>query len=196
MQGGRYFRVVLDQGESRPVCAGRPGDAFLSEQSRRDLFNRAGDLYEIKPWIAADIQWLHGDLRDKGFLASLGTHDIVLANNFLVHMDASQAEDCFRKIVRLSRPGGTFVCRGIDLDLRARLARELQLSPIATRLREIHDGDQPARASWPWEYWGVEPLNMSHTDWQWRYAAVFRIPENGTTAPQVLGAENAAPAPS
>jgi len=42
-------------------------------------------------------------------------------------------------------------------------------------MAEIHDGDPSVRADWPWEWWGLEPLNRRKHDWQTRYAAVFRI---------------------
>ena len=42
-------------------------------------------------------------------------------------------------------------------------------------MAEIHDGDPSVRADWPWQWWGLEPLNLKKHDWQTRYAAVFRI---------------------
>jgi len=42
-------------------------------------------------------------------------------------------------------------------------------------LAEIHNGDPSVRADWPWQWWGLEPLNRRRQDWQTRYAAVFRI---------------------
>jgi CheR methyltransferase, SAM binding domain len=169
-----------------------PEMRFMTDESLHNMFDRDGDSYTIKRWISADTQWVSGDVRDEDVVASLGTHDMVLANNFLVHMDTACATDCFRKIMGLTRPRGIFVCRGIDLDLRQRLAREAGLTPLPMNVVEIHDGDALARACWPWDYWGVEPMTKSRPDWLSRYASVFRVAESPASARELISSERVA----
>jgi hypothetical protein len=52
------------------------------------------------------------------------------------------------------------------------------LTPVATRIEEIHgaDPDWDARKDWPWRYWALEPMNKKRRHWVERYAAIFRLP--------------------
>jgi hypothetical protein len=100
---------------------------------------------------------------------------MVVANNFLCHMVASEAERCLRNIARLVIGGGYLFVSGIDLDIRTKVARDLGWEPVKERLEEVHDGDPCMRAHWPWHYGGLEPLDKKKRDWRIRYAAAFRI---------------------
>jgi hypothetical protein len=31
------------------------------------------------------------------------------------------------------------------------------------------------RSDWPWQWWGLEPLDRRRPDWETRYTAAFRI---------------------
>jgi hypothetical protein len=55
------------------------------------------------------------------------------------------------------------------------VARDLGWQPVPDLIREIHDGDPSVRGDWPWEWWGLEPLNDRRRDWQLRYAVAYRI---------------------
>jgi hypothetical protein len=61
------------------------------------------------------------------------------------------------------------------LDVRTNVAIDLGWEPVQELIAEIHDGDRSVRADWPWEWWGLEPLNRKRHDWQIRYAAAFRV---------------------
>jgi hypothetical protein len=108
----------------------------------------------------------------------LGPQDIVVANNFLCHMEPPAAESCLRNIAGLLDRGGYLFVSGVDLDVRTKVAHELGWGPIPVLLKQIHDGDPLVRKDWPWRWWGLEPLNHNRDDWRTRYAAVFQI--NGT----------------
>lgn len=157
----------------------------LSEEQLAELFDKTPAELKIKDSIAAGVQWLVGDFRDDGIPAKLGLQDIVIANNLLVHMREAEATACLCKLVQLVKPGGLLVCRGVDLDIRERVARQFQLEPISTRIEEIHNAefDLDARHGWPWHYWGLEPLDKKRTDWVRRYAAVFRVRVAPTASP-------------
>jgi len=90
-------------------------------------------------------------------------------------MESSEAETCLRNIVRLVVPGGYLFVSGIDLDVRTKVARELGWKPVLDLLEDVHDGDVSIRQSWPFEYWGLEPLDKRRSDWKVRYASVFQI---------------------
>jgi SAM-dependent methyltransferase len=139
------------------------------------LFERDGDVLTVKSWIKDGIQWSVGDVGDATTLDALGPQDMVVANNFLCHMETSEAERCLRNIARLVSPGGYLFVSGIDLGLRTRIADELGWSPIIDLLEEIHEGDPCMRRLWPCHYAGLEPLDKSRPDWALRYAAAYQL---------------------
>lgn len=154
----------------------------LSEESLSELFDITEPKLKIKNSISAGVEWIVGDVRDDGFCEKLGLQDIVLANNFLIHMGEGEAAECLRKIVQLVGPGGLLVCRGVDLDVRERVTQQFQLRPIVMRIEEIHESAVDARHGWPWNYWGLEPLDKRRRDWVRRYAAVFQAPCSSDTS--------------
>jgi SAM-dependent methyltransferase len=148
----------------------------MTEADMRAMFDRDGDRVTVKSWMRERILWHRADAADPALVAVMGQQDIVAANNFLCHMNPLEAERCLRAIARLVRPGGHLVISGIDLDVRTRVATALRWQPVTERLEDIHEGDPVMRRDWPWRYWGLEPLDTSRSDWQLRYATVFRIP--------------------
>jgi SAM-dependent methyltransferase len=147
----------------------------LSDTERAEIFDWEGDRGRVKSWLREGIRWEVGDAGDPELPGVLGTHDVVVANNFLCHMDARSAESCLRNLVRFVRPGGYLFVTGVDLDVRTRVALDLAWVPVSDLRAEIHDGDPLVCGDWPWEWWGLEPFDASRPDWETRYAAVFRI---------------------
>ena len=146
-----------------------------SEEEMRAMFDREGDQARIKSWIKEGVIWQVGDAADPELVKLLGPQDIVVANNFLCHMDLTNAEKCLRNIAPLVNPGGYLFVSGIDLDVRTKVALDSEWILVRKLLEEIHDGDPCMRRDWPWKYWGLEPLNKKRADWEIRYAAAFRI---------------------
>jgi chemotaxis methyl-accepting protein methylase len=140
-----------------------------------ELFDRDGDAVAVKSWIKEGIKWDVGDVREPEILDTLGLQDIVVANNFLCHMDPSMAERCLRNIARLVSPNGYLFVSGIDLDIRTKVANDLGWRPVQELLEEIHEGDPGMRSHWPCNYGGLEPLNKRRQDWRIRYAAAFQL---------------------
>ena len=66
----------------------------LSEAELMDIFDWEGDQGRVKPGLRDGITWLVGDAGDPELPASVGGHELVVANNFLCHMDARSAERC------------------------------------------------------------------------------------------------------
>ena len=58
-------------------------------------------------------------------------------------------------------PGGYLFVTGVDLDVRTKVALELGWEPIPELRAEIHDGDPLVRSDWPWQWWGLEPLDRT-----------------------------------
>lgn len=147
----------------------------LSNAERHEIFDWDGEKGAVKPWIRAGITWQLGDAADPELVRVLGPQDIVLASNFLCHMPPALAERCLRNIAHLVDHGGHLFVLGVDLAVRSKVARELGWQPVTDLIREIHDGDPSVRGDWPWEWWGLEPLNDRRRDWQLRYAVAYRI---------------------
>ncbi len=147
----------------------------LTEAEREEMFDWDGDEARIKPWLRDGVTWQVGDASDPDLITSLGPQDLVVANNFLCHMAAPSAEPCLRNLAQLVSPGGYLFVTGVDLDVRTKVALDLGWEPIPELRAEIHDGDPLVRSDWPWQWWGLEPLDRRRPDWETRYSAVFRV---------------------
>jgi len=165
-EAGRYMPQGVEL--ARPVDV----DTLAS------LFDRDGDVLVVKSALRQNIRWLVGDAGDPGLAGSLGLQDVVLANNFLIHMNDREAASCMSNVARLVRPGGLFVCRGVALPLRERVVQQLGFKPLACYIEEIHNADEKfdARKDWPWRYWALEPIDKSRKNWTTRYASMFQAP--------------------
>lgn len=149
----------------------------LTDAERREMFDWEGEQARVKPWLREGVAWRLGDASDPGLVDELGAADFVVANNFLCHMDPSAAERCLRNIAGLVKPDSYVFVSGVDLNVRTKVALDLGWEPEVELLAEIHDGDPLVRADWPFEWWGLEPLDRKRPDWQTRFASVFRVPE-------------------
>jgi len=147
----------------------------VTEAEIEELFDREGDVVTVKSWIKAGITWQVGDVGQSEIVSALGTQDIVVANNFLCHMDSPVAEKCLRNIAHLVSPGGYLFVSGIDLDIRTKVADNLGWIAVQELLEEIHEGDPRMGINWPFNYAGLEPLNKRRRDWRLRYAAAFQL---------------------
>ncbi len=131
----------------------------------------------VRPWLREGVSWHLGDASDPGLTSLLEAPEMLVASNFLCHMAPPEAENCLRNIASFLRPGGFLFVSGIDLDVRAKVARDLRWQPVPELIKEIHDGDPTVRGDWPCAWWGLEPLDSRRDDWQMRYAAVFQLNE-------------------
>ena len=149
----------------------------MTEAEFGEMFE--GDRREarVRSWIREGISWHLSDASDPGLMRVLAPQDMVVASNFLCHMEPSEAEKCLRNIAGIVKPGGYLFVTGVDLDVRAKVARDLHWRPVPELIEEIHEGDPSVRRDWPCAWWGLEPLSTKRDDWQMRYAAVFRLKE-------------------
>jgi len=146
------------------------------------IFQKERDVMRVRSWIKDGISWSVADAGDPQAVDSFAPQDIVIANNFLCHMEPPEAEQCLRNIARMLRPDGYVFVAGIDLDVRTKVACDLGWLPVEELLEEIHEGDRYMRSYWPVQYAGLEPLNKKRRDWKVRYAAVFRVPPEASVA--------------
>jgi chemotaxis methyl-accepting protein methylase len=187
---GRYpLNAKVDEKKIRDFMAagrwllGRPGSELvgaeifdrMTDAERAEFFDAHGDVAAVKNWIKDGINWRVADVRTLDLLDAIGLQDIVVASNFLCHMESTEADQCLRNIARLVGPRGCLFVTGIDLDVRETVARELGWEPITDLLEEIHDGDPCLRDLWPCEYASLEPLNKRRRDWKLRYATAFQV---------------------
>ena len=147
----------------------------LTEDEMVEMFDWEEDEAKVKLWLREGITWQPGNAADPELINILGPQDMVVASNFLCHMAPADAERCLGNIAQLVSPGGYLFVSGVDLDVRTKVAVDLGWEPVPELTAEIHDGDLSVRADWPWQWWGLEPLNRRRQDWQIRYAAAFRI---------------------
>ncbi len=169
--------------ESQQLIGSAIFERMTCSEERR-MFHCEDGYVRVQDWVREGIEWHVGDAGDPELHSVLGPMDIVVANKFLCHMDAPDAERCLRAIAPLVRSGGYLFVSGVDLAVRTRVARDLNWTPVSELLEEIHDGDPSVRGDWPWRYWGLEPLDRSRKDWQIRYASVFQL--GAKTAAQPL----------
>jgi len=166
-------RGVYDPNDSAFV--GAPIFERLTAHEKREIFDWEGEEAKVKSWLREGITWKLGDAADPELISVLGLQDMVVASNFLCHMAPVDAEKCLRNIARLVGPGGHLFVSGVDLDVRTRVALDLGWKPMPELMADIHDGDPSIRADWPWQWWGLEPLDRRRPDWQIRYAAAFQV---------------------
>jgi chemotaxis methyl-accepting protein methylase len=161
-----------------PDTSGLVGSSIferLTEYEKEQMFDWDDEVASVKPSLREGITWRLGDASSPEMIRTLGPQDIVVANNFLCHMEPPAAEKCLRNIAGLVDRGGCLFVSGVDLDVRTKVANELGWRPFPELLAQIHDGDPCVRNDWPWRWWGLEPLNQNRKDWRLRYAAVFQV---------------------
>src|SRR3989441_4255925 len=160
-----------------PELVEAPIFARMQGEEMQEMFDsdREVDEVKIKSWIKEGITWHLGDAGSSEILNILGPQDMVVANNFICHMDPPDAERGLRNIARMVNPGGYLFVSGIDLDIRTKVACELGWKPVRELMEEIHDGDPVLRVDWPLKWWGLEPLNKTRHDWKIRYASAFQL---------------------
>jgi hypothetical protein len=77
----------------------------LSPETIEELFDTNRGTFRIKPCLADGIRWLVADARDPNLIDLMGVQDVLLANNFLVHMKPAAASSAPGRAVCLQRSG-------------------------------------------------------------------------------------------
>jgi chemotaxis methyl-accepting protein methylase len=165
---GVYTSQVWDFGGGKSIFE------RMTKKELGEMFEWKGREARVRSWIREGIRWQVGDAGDPELIDILGPQDIVVASNFLCHMEPPDAENCLCNIAGLVKTGGYLFVSGVDLDVRAKVAGDLGWRPVPELIEEIHDGDPSVRGDWPWQWWGLGPLNKRKNNWQMWYAAAFQ----------------------
>ena len=92
-----------------------PDECFLDRMTEGaeigEFFDTDGHVATVKGWLSRRIEWIVGGRRRTDIAYTLGSSsDIVIANNFLCHMNVPMAIAALRNISRLVRPHGYLFC--------------------------------------------------------------------------------------
>lgn len=147
----------------------------MTDKELEEMFELDADLARIRPWLREGITWMQGDANDSQLAAQLGPQEIVVANRFLCHMRPPAAERCLRSIAGLVKRGGYLFVSGVDAEVKAKVAQEMDWNPVTEMMREVQEADISLTKAWPLDYWGVEPFCDDLPDWKLRCASVFQI---------------------
>jgi SAM-dependent methyltransferase len=171
----------IDPGAVEHARAGLYGSQYVNDavfqgsfaDVAKTLLSRAGRDWSIRRDVAQRISFDVGDAlverpRD------IGRYDLVLAQNFMVHMDDTRAGQALRAMSTCVRSGGAMLLGGMTLDMRAGATASVGLVPVDWNIKAIHDEDTVRRNAWPFAYWSLEPLDDSRNDWKARYSTIFR----------------------
>jgi chemotaxis methyl-accepting protein methylase len=166
---------MIDQARSGRYSAAEVHDnKMIAEAFLVETFDRQGDFYQVKPEVAAHVQFGLADVFDQRLQAHVGTADIVFVQNLLYHFRPRQAARAFMNITGLLADRAALFVDGMDLDLRARLTAANRLEPLDHCIEEIHEEARRVRgSSYPYVYFGLEPLRHEAPDWKRRYATIF-----------------------
>jgi chemotaxis methyl-accepting protein methylase len=148
---------------------------FVTEEFVREAFDVVdGNKLRVKAAIAAPITFAVGDLLDRQFVESLGTADMVLAQNVLFHLPRPKARVAFGHLFGALKPHAALLVNGMDTDMRIALSKRLGLEPLDYLVEEIHDDARVDRGSgWAGAYWGRRPFSRKSRDWLRQHGTIF-----------------------
>ena len=132
---------------------------IITETFVESTFNRDGDRYVVKPHIAERVSFQLGNVLAPSLVETVGSPDVVFAQNFLFHMTPDVARKALDNIRGLLEPGAAVFIDGVDLDLRYRFVRANGLRPLDCKISEIHEEARRARSvGWPYRVLGARAV--------------------------------------
>ena len=139
------------------------------------MFNRSGDEWVVVTDIRERVSFAYGDVLRAEFRQFEG-YDLVLGQNFMIHMNRASAETALAALAAAVRSGGALFLGGMDLETKAGLLAPHQLVPVDWNIEAIHEEDDMRRSAWPWHYWSLEPINRRDRNYSARYSTIFLKP--------------------
>lgn len=136
------------------------------------LFERAGDQWTVVNDIRDRVSFDYGDVLSADF-RKFKEFDLVLGQNFMIHMDEASAAAALAALVAATRSGGALFLNGMDLSTKAKLLAPHKLTPLDWKIEQIHEEDGMRRSTWPWNYWSLEPIDPSEASYLTRYSTIF-----------------------
>jgi chemotaxis protein methyltransferase CheR len=138
------------------------------------LFEKRGDEYHVKPEYKEHVSFGLANVMSPSIRSTVGTADVVFAQNLLFNMRPAAARTAFNNIVTVLQPRSALYIEGVDLGMRCKLTRNHGLRPLDYEVERIHNDARIIRATgWPFHYWGLEPFSGIRRDWLRRYATIF-----------------------
>jgi chemotaxis methyl-accepting protein methylase len=122
------------KGVYAPSTCGLVGSSVferLAPHEMEHMFDLEDDEARVKPWLRKGITWQLGDASSPELIHALGPQDIVVANNFLRHMEPPAAENCLRNIAGLVDREVYLIVSGVDLES----AQRWRVSSVGGRFR-------------------------------------------------------------
>jgi SAM-dependent methyltransferase len=147
----------------------------LAGQLEARIFNRSGNEWVVVPDIRERVTFAYGDVRSAEF-RQFKDYDLVLGQNFMIHMNKASAETALAALAAAARRGGALFLGGMDLETKTSLLAPHKLVPLDWNIVGIHEADDMRRAAWPWEYWSLEPISPRRHDYLTRYSTIFLKP--------------------
>ena len=147
----------------------------LAKRLEARLFNRSGDEWVVVTDIRERVSFAYGDVLSAEF-RQFKNYDLVLGQNFMIHMNKASAETALASLVAATRSGGALFLGGMDLETKTSLLAPHQLVPVDWNVEAIHEEDDMRRSAWPWHYWSLEPINRRDRDYLTRYSTIFLKP--------------------
>lgn len=137
-------------------------------------FDKAGDVYSVKPEIRSRVTFGRADLLDPELGQRFEPADIVVAQNVLFHMTPDDAKRAFENIIGLLKPHSVLFLDGTELDMRVSLTERAGLQPLEFKTKEIYEySRQHIPENWWDYYYGNEPYSRFSRDRARRYGTIF-----------------------
>ena len=132
-----------------------------------------GAFWRPRPELRAAAEFRTLDL----LAEPLADHfDLVACQNVLTHLERPAATVLLDRLLARAKPRAVFVCSGVDLDLKPRIAAA-GFRPWTGRLEEIHDAFATHRMHYRenrgQHYFELEDIDRARPGWQARYSTLF-----------------------
>ncbi|MBE7212816.1 MAG: hypothetical protein INR65_17525 [Gluconacetobacter diazotrophicus] len=102
--------------------------------------------------------------------------DLLVCQNVLTHLTPPVAATLLARLLDRAKARAVFVCSGVDLDLKARIAAA-GFRPWTGRLEEIHEAFATHRMHYRLNrgqhYFELEDIDRARPDWEARYSTLF-----------------------
>ena len=115
----------------------------LAKQLEARLFDRSGDEWTVVADIRERVSFAYGDVLSADF-RQFSNFDLVLGQNFMIHMNDASAETALASLIAAARSGGVLFLGGMDLETKTRLLASHKLVPLDWNIAAIHDEDEHA----------------------------------------------------
>ncbi len=147
----------------------------LAQRIEARLLNRSGDAWTIVTDIRERVSFAYADVLSPQF-HQFKNYDLVLGQNFMIHMNEASAEIALASLVAAARSGGVLFLGGMDLEMKTSLLTAHKLVPLDWNIIRIHEEDDMRRSTWPWNYWSLEPIRSHDRNYLTRYSTIFLKP--------------------